>query len=356
MLKYKNRVIDPLAAAGSLNRKLAKKRVRLKSAFKIENAKILEFLNCVFHKEIKNKMNLNDIGFGNNNNENSNQVKTPWLRVDYKNDKQFARLLLAREFDEMTKEVAIYHNVDGVGRVHCNCKPIPDGQREGFVFMWDGWGKDKKTGERVNKSPEHNCRFCAETAALKNEMVGKLGKETPEGKKAAIEANKLHRKSQELFEEVFAELWEKKGGKTKPEKTEDVGVVLTTFRINDLTSDRGKGNYAFLKDTVDMRSAVTNTWFTYKDGTLAFDRLATDEEMEEVEWQNHRKPLILDYEEGLERYLVKKGEIEKAEPIDDDEEESAVKVSKPAKDSKTTAKSKGIDTSSGEDDDNNIPF
>lgn len=258
-------------------------------------------------------MNLNDIGFGSN--ENSNQVKSPWLRMDYKNDKQFARLLLSREFEEMTKEVAIYHSVDGVGRVHCNCKPIPDGKRDGFVFMWDGWGKDKNTGLRVNKSPEHNCRFCAETAALKNEMVGKLGKDTPEGRKAAIEANKLHRKSQELFEEVYAELWERKGGKTKPEKTEDVGVVLTTFRINDLTSDKGKGNYSFLKDTVDMRGSLTDKWFTYKDGTLAFDRDATEAELAEVQWENHRKPQILDYEEGLAKYLDKKGEIDRAQPI-----------------------------------------
>lgn len=317
MIKYKGRQLDCNAVAGSLNRQLAKKRVRLKSAFKIENAKILEFLNCVFHKEINNKMNLNDIGFGNNEGNNSNQPKTPWLRMDYKNDKQFARLLLAREFDEMTKEVAIYHSVDGVGRVHCNCKPIPDGKRDGFVFMWDGWGKDKNTGERVNKSPENNCRFCAETAALKNEMVGKLGKETPEGKKAAIEANKLHRKSQELFEEVYAELWERKGGKTKPEKTEDVGVVLTTFRINDLTSDKGKGNYSFMKDTVDMRGSLADKWFTYKDGALAFDRDATEAELAEVEWQNYRKPQILDYSEGLERYLEKKGEIDLAEPYED---------------------------------------
>jgi hypothetical protein len=317
VLKYKNRVIDPRTSAGSLNRQLARKRVRLSSAYKINSLQVLEYLNCVFHKETKNKMNLNDIGFGGNNNgENSNQVKTPWLRLDYKNDKQFARLLLSRDFDEMKSEAEIYHSVDGVGRVHCNCKPIPDGKRgDGFVFMWDGWGKDKNTGERVNKSPESNCVFCAETAALKNEMVGKLGKETPEGKKAAIEANKLHRKSQELFEEVYAEIWEKKGGKTKPEKTDDVGVVLTTLRINDLTSDRGKGNYSFLKDHVEMRGALTDTWFTYKDGTLAFDRVATDDEMSQVTWENHRKPQILDYQEGLERYLEKKGEVDRAKPI-----------------------------------------
>jgi hypothetical protein len=287
-------------------------------------------------------MNLNDIGFGSN--ENSNQVKTPWLRMDYKNDKQFARLLLSREFEEMTKEVAIYHSVEGVGRVHCNCKPIPDGKRDGFVFMWDGWGKDKNTGLRVNKSPEHNCRFCAETAALKNEMVGKLGKETPEGRKAAIEANKLHRKSQELFEEVYAELWERKGGKTKPEKTEDVGVVLTTFRINDLTSDKGKGNYSFMKDTVDMRGSLTDKWFTYKDGTLAFDRDATETELAEVQWENHRKPQILDYEEGLAKYLEKKGEIDRAEPI-----------SKPAKQT-VKAETKPAADADVEDDDDSIPF
>jgi len=342
VLKYKNRVIDPQASAGSLNRQLARKRVRLRSAFRIDNVLVLEYLNCVFDKETKTKMNLNDIGFGSN--ENSNQVKTPWLRMDYKNDKQFARLLLSREFEEMTKEVAIYHSVEGVGRVHCNCKPIPDGKRDGFVFMWDGWGKDKNTGLRVNKSPEHNCRFCAETAALKNEMVGKLGKETPEGRKAAIEANKLHRKSQELFEEVYAELWERKGGKTKPEKTEDVGVVLTTFRINDLTSDKGKGNYSFMKDTVDMRGSLTDKWFTYKDGTLAFDRDATETELAEVQWENHRKPQILDYEEGLAKYLEKKGEIDRAEPI-----------SKPAKQT-VKAETKPAADADVEDDDDSIPF
>ena len=352
MIKYKGRQLDCNAVAGSLNRQLAKKRVRLSSAYKINNLQVLEYLNCVFHKEATNKMNLNDIGFGNNE-STSNQVKTPWLRMDYKNDKQFARLLLAREFDEMTQEAEIYHSVDGVGRVHCNCKPIPDGQREGFVFMWDGWGKDKKTGERVNKSPEHNCRFCAETVALKNEMVGKLGKETPEGKKAAIEANKLHRKSQELFEEVFAELWEKKGGKTKPEKTEDVGVVLTTFRINDLTSDRGKGNYAFLKDTVDMRGSITDKWFTYKDGVLAFDRDATPDELSQVEWQNYKKPQILDYSEGLERYLEKKGEIDRAESYDD-----VKPADKKAINSTSMVKKKSEPVVTVEDDDegDSIPF
>jgi hypothetical protein len=175
-------------------------------------------------------------------------------------------------------------------------------------------------------------------------MVGKLGKETPEGKKAAIEANKLHRKSQELFEEVYAEIWEKKGGKTKPEKTEDVGVVLTTFRINDLTSDRGKGNYGFLKDHVEMRGGLTDTWFTYKDGTLAFDRVATDDEMSQVTWENHRKPQILDYQEGLERYLEKRGEIDRAEPI-----------SKPVKQT-VKADAKPVADAEVEDDDDSIPF
>lgn len=265
-------------------------------------------------------MNLNDLFTGGSGEEvKEERQKTPWLKYDRKT--QFALFRFLEEWDELVADARVDHWVEGVGRVRCNHLPIPDKQTGG-VFLWDGRGKDKETGKRINKKPEHNCRFCDEQRAAVDEALQDLDPETPAGKEAAMAAKKLHQRQTQLISNVEYKIMEKKQGAKKPTVVQDVQQALLGIRINDLFSKNGKGEFKSLKSRFEMKGSNMDVWFVMgADGKPQADvpvtdaELATDEDREMLE-----KPKVMSYADGLAKYEGRASEASKAEPLSDEDE------------------------------------
>ncbi len=256
-------------------------------------------------------MNIDDLLDGDDNNQEQ-KPKTPWMKFKPK-DGERVRMRLLEDFDELQANADVSHWVDGVGRVKCNLKPIRDSKSPGKLFLWNGWSKG------VNKNPEHNCVFCAETKVLKDAAIAEHGKDTPEGKKAAIEAGKLHNRSQQFNVNVEYEIWKTPPGKKKSECIQELSQALTSFRINDLFSTNGKGMYFTLKDIYDNKGTLKNNWFTMGSTYTPMMDDSLPEDIKSREVTLFDKPKVLSYEEGLERYQGRKNYARQAEPLDDED-------------------------------------
>lgn len=266
-------------------------------------------------------MNLNDLFTGGESGEQEEKAKTPWMKYDRKS--QFAVFRFLEEWTELKSDVRVDHWVDGVGRVRCNHLPIPD-KKNGGIFLWDGRGKDEN-GVKINKKPEHNCLFCDEQRAAVNEALGNMDPESPEGKKAAMDAKKLHQRSQQIVSNVEYKIMEKKPGAKKPTVVQDVQQALLGIRINDLFSQNGKGEYKSLQGRFDMKETNKDVWFVSGAAALQADVPVTETEMEgDEDRELFPKPKVLSYEEGLEKYRGRKNEAKKAEPLTDADLDSEI--------------------------------
>lgn len=262
-------------------------------------------------------MNLNDLFTGSEgDNSSEERVKTPWLKYDRKT--QFAVFRFLEEWDDLVADARVDHWVDRVGRVRCNHLPIPDKQTGG-IFLWDGRGKDKETGKKINKKPEHNCLFCDEQRAAVNEALQDLDPESPEGKKAAMDAKKLHQRQQQLISNVEYKIMEKKPGAKKPVVVQEEQQALMGVRINDLFSKNGKGEFKSLKSRFDMKGTNKDVWFVMgSDGKPQADAAVSDAESASDEDRVlFEKPRVMSYEDGLAKYQGRAQEAQKAEPLSD---------------------------------------
>lgn len=263
-------------------------------------------------------MNLNDLfdGVDGADGDAAPKEKTPWMKFKAKEGER-VRLRILEDFDELQAQADISHWVEGVGRVKCNLHPIKDQKNPGKIFLWNGYGGG------VNKKPEHNCRFCEETKALKDLAIERFGKDTPQGKTEAIKASKLHSRSQQFVANVEYEVWKTPMGKKKPECIQELSHALTSFRINDLFSTNGKGEYALLKNMYENKGTLKNNWLT-----IGSDyKLAPDDPLpEDIKARNREivlldKPKVWSYKDGLEKYLVRQGHGSAAEPLDGPDED-----------------------------------
>lgn len=257
--------------------------------------------------------NLNDLfGDGDNEGEVTERVRTPWAKYDRKT--QFIKFRFLEDLDELKADTRVTHKVENVSwNVRCNLKPIPD-KKTGGVFLWNGWGAG------VNKKPEHNCEFCAETKEAVDNAVANFGKDTPEGKKAAIEAKRLHQRTTQFVVNVEYEIWEVKTKKGKPvsEKVQDATQALMGVRINDLFSDKGKGEYKTLNSVYKSKGTICDRWFTM-DGE---GKITADDKLdgEQTEYELFPKPQVMEYKVALDKHLGRKAEADKSEPLDSDDE------------------------------------
>lgn len=258
-------------------------------------------------------MNLNDIFESNVGSlDDAKDTKPVFVKFDTKT--QFIRFRFLESFEQMRSNTQIAHWVDGVGMVKCNLFPIYD-KVKGTIFLWDGWGKDKNTGVRINKKPEHNCVFCAETRKAKDDVKDNGG-----DMQDVIKAGNLHRRSQNLVANVVYEVLERKAGQKKPVVVQSASVGILRIRINDLFSERGKGEYKTLDNFNNIKGSVTDHWFTmsgeYKitpdDSVSEAERSQfNDSDMMEI-----RKPLT--YEEGYAKFKQKSDAVGMAEPLEDE--------------------------------------
>jgi hypothetical protein len=251
-------------------------------------------------------MNLNEIFSSTSTNGES--TESTWVKYDYKT--QFIRFRFLEELDQLKGEAQVAHWVNGVGLVQCNLKPLFD-KNKGTIFLWDGWGKDKNTGVRVNKSPEFNCVFCAETRRAKDEAGNDL--------QAQIKAGNLHRRSQSFIANVAYEILERKPGQKRPEVVKSLAQGLLRIRINDLFSDKGKGEYRTINNFSDIKGTITEHWFIMNgEGKITpDDPLSSQEKEETFDIIERKKPLL--YKDGLARFQGKKDAVGKAEPLDEEE-------------------------------------
>lgn len=257
-------------------------------------------------------MNLNDVFGGDQDGEQEEKVKTPWVKWDRKSPTQFVRLRFLEDFDVLRSNARVTHAVEGVAfNARCNLKPIPDSKNKGLLFLWNGWGQ----GE--NKKPEHNCIFCAETSDLKKQVIELHGKDTPKGKEEAIKANRLHSRSQQLVANVEFEIWDRLPGKKKPEVIQTGRQALMGIRINDLFNERGKGEYSTLNNFYNAKGTILENWFTMS----ADNKLVPDDKITEdvVECSLFEKPSIMEYADAVERYQGRKKESAKAQPLTEED-------------------------------------
>lgn len=251
-------------------------------------------------------MNLNEIF--SSTSTGSDTTESVFVKYDYKT--QFIRFRFLEELDELKGEAQVSHWVNGVGPVACNLKPLYD-KAKGTIFLWDGWGKDKNTGVRINKSPEFNCIFCAETRKAKDEAGNDL--------QAQIKAGSLHRRTQSFIANVAYEILERKPGQKKPEVVKSLSQGLLRIRINDLFSDKGKGEYRTLNNFNDIKGTIVEHWFVMNgEGKITPDDPLTSSEKEESFELMERKKLI-EYKDGLAKYQGKKSEVDRSEPITEEE-------------------------------------
>lgn len=251
-------------------------------------------------------MNLNDIF--NAPATSSESTESVYVKYDYKT--QFIRFRFLEELEVLKANTQVSHWVKGVGMVQCNLKPLYD-KNKGTIFLWDGWGKDKTTGVRINKSPEFNCVFCAETRKAKDEAGNDL--------QAQITAGNLHRRSQSFVANVVYEILERKAGQKKPEVVKQASQALLRIRINDLFSDKGKGEYKTLNNFNDIKGTITEHWFVMNgEGRITPDDPLTTAEKEEVfEWIERKAPMP--YQDGKDRYAKKSQAVSEAEPFKEED-------------------------------------
>lgn len=258
-------------------------------------------------------MNLNDIFQSNSSNLDDAQDNKPvFVKFDPKT--QFIRFRFLEDFDTLRSNAQVSHWVNGVGMVKCNHLPIYD-KMKGLIFLWDGWGKDKVTGVRVNKKPEHNCVFCAETRKAKDEA-----KENGADMQEIIKAGNLHRRSQNFVANVVYEVLERKAGQKKPVVVQQASVGILRIRINDLFSERGKGEYKTLDNFNDIKGSVTDHWFTMSgEYKITPDDSITDSERSQFSKKDAveiRQPLT--YQEGHAKFKQRNNAVDQAEPYEDD--------------------------------------
>jgi hypothetical protein len=252
-------------------------------------------------------MNLNDI-FSASPAGGADTTESVFVKYDYKS--QFIRFRFLEEFDDLKANAQVSHWVKGVGLVACNLKPLYD-KNKGTIFLWDGWGKDKNTGVRINKSPEFNCVFCAETRRAKDEAGNDL--------QAQINAGNLHRRSQSFIANVVYEVLERKAGQKKPEVVKAASQGLLRIRINDLFSDKGKGEYKTLNNFNDIKGTLAEHWFVMNgEGRITPDDFLGTAEREETFDLLERKP-PMEYLDGKSRYLKKQEASSQAEPFHEDD-------------------------------------
>lgn len=252
-------------------------------------------------------MNLNEIFNAAPTNEGSESV---YVKYDYKT--QFIRFRFLEELDELKANAQVSHWVNGVGLVQCNLKPLFD-KAKGTIFLWDGWGKDKTTGVKINKSPEFNCQFCAETRKAKDEAGNDL--------QAQIKAGNLHRRTQSFIANVLYEVLERKPGQKKPEVVKSLSKGFLRIRINDLFSDKGKGEYRTLNNFNDIKGTIVEHWFVMNgEGKITPDDPLSVEEKEllsSYELMERKRPFL--YKEGLTRYHNKTNAAAEAEPFQEED-------------------------------------
>jgi hypothetical protein len=260
-------------------------------------------------------MNLNDIFQSNNSNLDDAQSSNKSVFVKFDTKTQFIRFRFLEDFDTLRANAQVSHWVDGVGSVKCNHLPIYD-KMKGLIFLWDGWGKDKTTGVRINKKPEHNCVFCAETRKVKDEA-----KENGADMQEIIKAGNLHRRSQNFVANVVYEVLERKAGQKRPVVVQPASVGILRIRINDLFSERGKGEYKTLDNFNNIKGSVTDHWFTMSgEYKITPDDSVTDSEREQFgksDAAEVRQPLT--YEEGLAKFKQKNNAVSQAEPFQEDD-------------------------------------
>lgn len=251
-------------------------------------------------------MNLNEIF--SSTSTNSDSTESVFVKYDYKT--QFIRFRFLEELDQLKAEAQVSHWVNGAGLIQCNLKPLFD-KTKGTIFLWDGWGKDKNTGVKINKSPEFNCLFCAETRKAKDEAGNDL--------QAQIKAGNLHRRTQSFIANVAYEILERKPGQKRPEVVKPLTQGLLRIRINDLFSDKGKGEYRTLNNFNDIKGTIIEHWFIMNgEGKITPDDPLSSSEKEEVfNLMERKKPLV--YKDGLAKYKGKKSEVDRSEPISEDE-------------------------------------
>lgn len=258
-------------------------------------------------------MNLNDIFESNVGSLGDVQESKPvFVKFDPKT--QFIRFRFLESFETMRANAQVAHWVNGVGMVKCNLFPIYD-KAKGIIFLWDGWGKDKNTGVRVNKKPEHNCAFCAETRKAKDDV-----KENGGDMQDVIKAGNLHRRSQNFVTNVVYEILERKAGQKKPVVVQAASVGILRIRINDLFSERGKGEYKTLDNFNNIKGTVTDHWFTMSgEYKITPDDPVTDSERNQFDDNNVmevRKPLT--YEDGYAKFKQRADAVDLAEPLEDE--------------------------------------
>lgn len=258
-------------------------------------------------------MNLNDVFQSTAGNlDDAQENKSVFVKFDSKT--QFIRFRFLEDFETMRSNAQVSHWVNGVGMVKCNHLPIYD-KMKGLIFLWDGWGKDKVTGVRINKKPEHNCVFCAETRKVKDEA-----KENGADMQEIIKAGNLHRRSQNFVANVVYEVLERKPGQKKPMVVQQASVGILRIRINDLFSERGKGEYKTLDNFNDIKGSVTDHWFTMSgEYKITPDDPIADSERSQFTSKDAmeiRQPLT--YQEGHAKFKQRNNEVEKAEPFEDD--------------------------------------
>lgn len=251
-------------------------------------------------------MNLNEIF----SSTSTNGENTESIYVKYDHKTQFIRFRFLEELDDLKGEAQVAHWVNGVGLVQCNLKPLFD-KNKGTIFLWDGWGKDKVTGVKVNKSPEFNCVFCAETRKAKDEAGNDL--------QGQIKAGNLHRRTQSFIANVEYEVLERKPGQKKPEVVKPLAQGLLRIRINDLFSDKGKGEYRTLNNFNDIKGTIIEHWFVMNgEGKITPDDPLTTTEKERVPPLLERKRPFT-YKEGSGRFLGKRDAVSNAEPLNEEE-------------------------------------
>lgn len=251
-------------------------------------------------------MNLNEIF----DSTSTNGENTESIFVRYDRKTQFIRFRFLEDLDQLKGEAQVAHWVNGVGLVQCNLKPLFD-KTKGTIFLWDGWGKDKTTGVKINKSPEFNCIFCAETRKAKDEAGNDL--------QAQIKAGNLHRRTQSFIANVEYEVLERKAGQKKPEVVKSLTQGLLRIRINDLFSDKGKGEYRTLNNFSDIKGTLMDHWFVMNgEGKITpDDPLATLEKESKPELLERKRPL--GYKEGFGRFTNKQDAANESEPLREDE-------------------------------------
>jgi hypothetical protein len=120
---------------------------------------------------------------------------------------------------------------------------------------------------------------------------------------------------------------ERKPGQKRPVVVKELDKGLLRVRINDLFSDKGKGEYKTLTNFNDIKGTLTEHWFIMNgeskitpDDPLSAEEKAMTELSDGTslkELSEPKKPL--EYVDGVERFKQKMGAVGQAEPLEDDD-------------------------------------